>query len=614
MMKFNMNMWTKNNKQTPSDVIYNFFNGESVNNKLQNSLFGKFMNIISSFSQNKQTQNIINKLPLPKVIVIGTESSGKSSLLENILKCAIFPRNSIICTKQPIHLILKTANTESEINYKLVYKNKCTIIDKKENIIDNINNIMNNILIDEIIDEEIHIEICDINLPNFEFYDLPGIRAYPEKLATETLKLTELYLQMANTIVLCVVPAPTPRITSYLPIALIKKYNKEKNTIIALTMADRIQEDNIYELLIKRIINETDEYNQNDFAGCVSIINRSHTNTKSLEENDKFADQWFYTNIIEKIPDNFPKEKIKLIKQNINVSNLINNLDNLYNNFIKESWIPNTLTDLTNTKTNITNKIIKLGEPIEDCSEDLQLEIFNYIINYILEKYSICLGPLIINNNSVIFNDTNFIDLYEFEHFILELKFLCSSLLCDNVYNIESYNMIYYDNIYSYNNNIIFDDSDNNYDIKLYHNYGEFAIIKNNKLINILDDNYNYNIIRFTNMIEYIINNMISIYNDKMNKYIEIYKKEFLIHYINCSVKNIQNVYNVLIDRKSLLQSFRSMIIIETKNKIKYDTKFNLDLLIEDNNVTELRNKYKLELLNIETTISQIESLKVKTG
>ena len=39
-------------------------------------------------------KNLKDFLVLPKVIVIGAESSGKSSLLERITKCQLFPSNS----------------------------------------------------------------------------------------------------------------------------------------------------------------------------------------------------------------------------------------------------------------------------------------------------------------------------------------------------------------------------------------------------------------------------------------------------------------------------------------------------------------------------------------
>lgn len=615
-------MW---NKKSTTETIYNFFHGESVNNKLQNSLFGKFMNIISSFAQNDDTKEIINDLPLPKVIVIGTESSGKSSLLENILKCSIFPRNSIICTKQPIHLVLKTAKNEQEIYYKIIYKNKIDIIDKKENLIKKITDIMNIITVDEISDEEIHIEICDLNLPNFEFYDLPGIRAYPEKLASETLKLTEKYLQMPNTIVLCIVPATTPRITSYLPIALIKKYNKEKNTIVALTMADRVQQDNIYDLLVKRIINETDEYNQNDFAGCVAIINRSHSNSKSLEENDVFSNEWFYTNIIKEIPVDFPKENIELIKRNIGVQNLINNLDNLYNKFINDSWIPNTIVNLNDTKTNINNKKELLGEPIQEYDEEIQIIIFNLLIEATIENNKHLLGILLkdCKKNLITYDDHEgeHEKLYEFNDFMVELKFLCSSVLngkyvkdgsIHDEYNdgdhMDEYNEGgQYDYYYRYT------PEDNELKICVDgKEYGNIAIEKCILTDIYESDNNQYNLLRFEKLINKIKHSMHHIYNDKMNEYLEIKKDTFLLPFCNIiNDLNLKKIYDIIISQKSMLNTIKNLVIKETINKIEYDIKFDIELLEEDKLTTELRDKYTSELFNIETTILQIESLKI---
>ena len=43
---------------------------------------------------------------LPEVVVVGSESSGKSSLLENITKCEIFPRDRSQCTRAPIRFKL----------------------------------------------------------------------------------------------------------------------------------------------------------------------------------------------------------------------------------------------------------------------------------------------------------------------------------------------------------------------------------------------------------------------------------------------------------------------------------------------------------------------------
>jgi len=369
-------MWGKSNKIVQSY----FYVGISSIQKSVTSFYGKFINIIKNLFDVESMNSISETLIIPKVIVIGAESSGKSSLLENICKCPIFPRNSNICTKQPIRLILKTALKQEEINYSVTYKKENTNFQDKSMIFDKIQSIMSRLGNDEISEDEIIITIKDIDVPNFELYDLPGIRAYPTEMAEKTLKLATKYLSEPNNIVLCVIPSTTPRVTSYPPIGLIKQFKKENNTILALTMADRIQSENIYELLIKRITNQTDEFNHNEFAGCVAVINRSHKDNISLQENDNFEDRWFIENVIEHMPEDFPREQAELIYKNIKIENLVNNLDKLYNRFIEQYWIPQTIDSLETKYKNIKEEIDNLGIPIENINID---ELRNYYTKFI---------------------------------------------------------------------------------------------------------------------------------------------------------------------------------------------------------------------------------------
>ena len=86
-----MQFWRKVKKS----VKTTFWNGNSITKTTFNSLFGNFLNIIETLFHT-QSNIIIDNLDIPKIIVIGAESSGKSCLLENIIKCPIFPRNQSI--------------------------------------------------------------------------------------------------------------------------------------------------------------------------------------------------------------------------------------------------------------------------------------------------------------------------------------------------------------------------------------------------------------------------------------------------------------------------------------------------------------------------------------
>ena len=95
-------------RQQSKTTISEFYQGDNIMSHLTNSLFGKIKKIYEQDKTNKLYQ-------LPKVIVIGTESSGKSSLLERITKCQLFPSDSKLCTKCPIKVKLENGKPSYSI-------------------------------------------------------------------------------------------------------------------------------------------------------------------------------------------------------------------------------------------------------------------------------------------------------------------------------------------------------------------------------------------------------------------------------------------------------------------------------------------------------------------
>ena len=280
---------------------------------------------------------------------------------------------------------MKNTNNDLEINYKLFYDNK-QIITSKESIYKEIEKIMNNI-VDDISDNKIiKIEIIEKNIVDFEFYDLPGIRAYPPKLATKTTNLAKKYLSMMNVIPICVIPATTPRITSYIPMALIKEYKKEKETFICLTMCDRLQDENIEDLLINRIILNTNEYDSNTFGGICGVINRSHKNNVKLIDNDNIEKNWFQTNIYNNMPVNYI-HKNKLL-ENLGINNLIDKLSLSYKKYISEKWLPDIITKIDNENIKFRQDIQDIGfDPQNEEHKNIFINLLNIWFKFCLEKY-----------------------------------------------------------------------------------------------------------------------------------------------------------------------------------------------------------------------------------
>ena len=333
-------------RQQSKTTISEFYQGDNIMSHLKNSLFGKIKKIYEQDKTNKLYQ-------LPKVIVIGTESSGKSSLLERITKCQLFPSDSKLCTKCPIKVKLQNGKPSYSIQLP---NDTIQQLENKKDIYPIVQNYMNSLSNDIIYKDEIIINITDIDVPDFEFYDLPGIRTYPHKVAKLSVNICKKYLSDKNSIVLCVVPCTTTRLTSCQSIALVKEAKMDHNTILALTMTDRLQEDDISELLINRIIDKTDELNGIKFANCLAVVNRSHTDNYSLEESDQKEKEWFDENIYECI---FREQII----MNTSISNLLKSMDNLYNRFIKTDWIPRMINEMR-SKENMIKKELKSLEPV----------------------------------------------------------------------------------------------------------------------------------------------------------------------------------------------------------------------------------------------------------
>lgn len=352
-----------------------FFKGINIFDTLKNSLFGRVKEIINKLVENNPKE--LEEYKLPKVIVIGNESTGKSSLLENITKCQIFPRHHAFCTKAPIRLILNNGPPKYSIRHESGQSYKVEILDKKD-IYKKVQEILDKLPNNAISEDEIIVEMTDHDLPSFEFYDLPGIRSYPPSMAETTTNLCRKYLAAKDSIVLCVVPATVTRLTSCQSIALINEMGITQNCILALTMCDRLQLENVEDLLIKRILLASDELTSLNFKNCVGIVNRLHTDCCSLEENDHIEMQWFKDNIIDCMPTDYKDVEEKIVN-NITTQQLLRQMDILYNNFIQENWKPKIISKINSDLANINKQISNLG--YEQYTEQA---INTYINNYLL--------------------------------------------------------------------------------------------------------------------------------------------------------------------------------------------------------------------------------------
>ena len=114
---------------------------DGIFHRLVNSSFGSF---------DKSLESIRSLIPevhmaLPRVVVVGSRDAGKSSLLENITKCSIFPRDKGLCTKMPIRFHLQQVQTKELCSCTIIYKGVRTYVEFTEDILSRVTSIMSEI-------------------------------------------------------------------------------------------------------------------------------------------------------------------------------------------------------------------------------------------------------------------------------------------------------------------------------------------------------------------------------------------------------------------------------------------------------------------------------------
>ena len=517
-----------------------------------------FFELFKQIYTNIFNENIKKNFTSPKICVIGTQSSGKSSLLENFLKFPIFPkRNQGVGTKSPIKLTLNS-NDSKEHLFKVNGQQV-----NGDDIISNVNKIFDD-LGDNYDKKPIEIDISNSSLiDSFEFYDLPGIVAYPEDKKIFTENLAEEYIK-DNNIILCVIPITITDLSSYYPISLIKKHKKEKNTIVVFTMADKVHHEDIGEQIISRILNESSEIKINDYLGVNIVINRSDKSNTSLEIQDTNSQKWFQKNILDIIPDEHP-QKIN-ISNKLGIYKLIDNLNNYYKEFINKNWIPCT-----------QNKI--------------QLKINNLLE---LNKE---LGPNFYNKH-----ETNFFDFTKYKITITtQLLELYYNTIFENIKSIK-YEQ-YYDFDKYYNSLIILLKSMKPLDCR------KITLNDINTLIPVLKNRQFkfWRLSRLNNLFSEYISEM---FIKKLLYYIETNKSNILAALIQSKTRLYQETF----DRNILINylDFVKIEIIYSKNFFCEELeKLNTpDNMCENITILEHRINIIKEILNLSKSLNKLESLK----
>ncbi|KAM3137004.1 hypothetical protein pb186bvf_010917 [Paramecium bursaria] len=179
---------------------------------LKGELFENLRALISLIDQLRDL-GVSDYIKLPRIAVLGSQSAGKSSLLENIVGLDFLPRGEGIVTRRPLEMrlihkpeagkpwaIFENNKDEKFFDFDKVRQNIVDLTDKSTNGTKDIN------------PEPIVMTIFSSDCPDLTLIDLPGITRIPlpgqrADIEKVTLDMAKSYCADERTIILAVCPA-----------------------------------------------------------------------------------------------------------------------------------------------------------------------------------------------------------------------------------------------------------------------------------------------------------------------------------------------------------------------------------------------------------------------
>jgi len=266
-----------------------------------------------------------HKIDLPQIVVVGSQSSGKSSVLESLVGRSFLPRGTGIVTRAPLILqMIRYSNTDLEdmIKLKNNHNIKCwaSFLHKPGTIYDNFDEVRYEIenrtdvlagVNKGITHDPIVLKVFTLSY-DLTFVDLPGITKVPvgdqpEDIDEQIQELILRYVQQPNSIILAVVTANTDPSTSE-SLKIARKMDPEgARTIAVVTKLDLIDKGTIQdttELLCGHKIPVK--------LGIIGVVNRSQkdiNDSKSMKETLKSEKDFLRMNY----PDVYKKHGNKVL-------------------------------------------------------------------------------------------------------------------------------------------------------------------------------------------------------------------------------------------------------------------------------------------------------------
>ncbi|XP_073506186.1 dynamin-1-like protein isoform X4 [Phyllobates terribilis] len=322
-------------------------------------------------------------IQLPQIVVVGTQSSGKSSVLESLVGRDLLPRGTGIVTRRPLILQLvhvssddrrKTSGEENGVDAEewgkfLHTKNKIyTDFDEIRQEIENETERIsgNN---KGISSEPIHLKIFSPNVVNLTLVDLPGMTKVPvgdqpKDIEVQIRELILRYISNPNSIILAVTAANTDMATSE-ALKISRESDPDgRRTLAVITKLDLMDAGtDAMDVLLGRVIPVK--------LGIIGVVNRSQldiNNKKSVA--DSIRDEY-----------GFLQKKYPSLANRSGTKYLARTLNRLLMHHIRDC-LPELKTRINVLAAQYQSLLNSYGEPVDDKSATLLQLITKFATEY----------------------------------------------------------------------------------------------------------------------------------------------------------------------------------------------------------------------------------------
>jgi len=337
------------------------------------------------------------KLETPRVVVVGTQSSGKSSVLNGILALDMLPIGRNMVTRTPLHLQL--IQTESEMAIECGnYNDGQWKIERRIKLTSPEPTILEIEAIREEIEtqtvkragkgmgisfKEIILKFYSPFVPNLSLIDLPGLtmvactdKGQPKDIKDQIRSLISKYIQPENSLILAVMSARTDMETD-MALDLIKEHDpRGQRTIGVLTKVDLMNvESNISDYLYNNVsIDLRTKY------GYYAVRNRSSSEMQTMTHKQGLEREaeYFGTHPVYGHMDSTNKKRL-------GICNLGQSLSHILIEHIRKS-LPGLLVNLKELQTQMEKIIKELGTSIPD-DDEAKSAYLNSLINNFVKQY-----------------------------------------------------------------------------------------------------------------------------------------------------------------------------------------------------------------------------------